>query len=208
MKLFAHPASPNCVAVAATANWLGLRLEVKQVDLFGGEQSTPAFLALNPNGKAPVLRHGDFVLWETTAILQYFVDCSPRASFGWTARERADVARWLAWGLAHWNPSLQPFIFQRVFKPMKGLGEPDEALLADRAAELRRTASVLDQRLASSEHVCGEGVSAADFFLAAYPMYAREARLELAEFDCLRRWLERIHHLPQWREAQENLAAA
>ena len=38
------------------------------------DPKAPEFLALNPNGQVPVLRDGDFVLWESSAILRYLID--------------------------------------------------------------------------------------------------------------------------------------
>ncbi len=130
MQLLIHPASPNCVAVLAATRILGLDMDLRHVDLFKQEQRTPEFLHVNPNGLVPVLRDDDFVLWETVAILQYLATFdTAQALMPRTERRRADVTRWMAWGLAHWNPALQPFIFERLFKPMKGLGPPDEQRL-------------------------------------------------------------------------------
>ncbi len=202
MQLLIHPASPNCVAVLAAAQVLGLDIDVRHVDLFKEEQRAPEFLHVNPNGLVPVLRDDDFVLWETVAILQYLgtFDSAqgllPRAE-----RQRADVTRWMAWGLAHWNPALQPFIFERLFKPIKGLGPPDEQRLVGLESTLRQTASVLEAQLSHSEFVCGNELSIADLHLAAYPMYATAAGIELATFPHLRRWLGRVHGLPEWRDA-------
>ena len=55
MKLYLHPASPNCVTVLMTAAHLGIPLETEVVDLFNGAQREPVHLAVNPNGAVPVL---------------------------------------------------------------------------------------------------------------------------------------------------------
>ena len=64
MKLYYHPNSPNCVDVLATANHLGIALDLQLVDLLKGAQKDAAYLSLNPNGRVPTLVDGDFVLWE------------------------------------------------------------------------------------------------------------------------------------------------
>lgn len=202
MDLYVHPASPNCVAVLAAAACLRQPLRVHHVDLFKGEHATREFLARNPNGLVPVLRDGDFVLWETAAILQFLAEHDPEAALtGRDAHQRADVARWLSWGLAHWNPALRPFIFERVFKPLKGLGQPDEAQLELHVPELRRRARILDDRLRESGFVCGDRLSIADLFLAAYPIYAHEARIDLDDYGHVRDWLALVHGSPGWRQA-------
>lgn len=194
--------SPNCVAVLAVARQLRIELDVQHVDLFNGEHRRPEFLALNPNGLVPVLRDGEFVLWETVAILEYLGSMEvahrllPEAP-----RQRADVLRWLGWGLAHWNPALQPFIFERMFKPMKGLGDPDEQRLAALQPNLDQALGVLEAALAREGNVCGERLTLADYYLAAYPVYAAPARIDLRPYPNVSRWLERIHSQEAWRAA-------
>ena len=124
MKLHMHPASPNCVAVLAAAAELGTPLDIEQVDLMAGANRNAPFLSINPNGLVPVLEDGDFVLWETVAILQYLAAKNPRQSLlPPDERGRANVTRWQSWGIAHWQPALQVFIFQRLFKRLRGLGD-------------------------------------------------------------------------------------
>lgn len=202
MRLFFHPASPNCVAVLAVARRVGIELDVQHVDLFNGEHQRPEFLALNPNGLVPVLSDGGFVLWETLAILEYLgaIEAS-HLLLPSDPRQRADVSRWLAWGLAHWNPSLQPFIFERMFKPLKGLGDPDEQRLAAMQAKLDHAAALLDMTLARGGNVCGERRTLADYYLAAYPIYASQAGIDLQPYRNVSRWLERMHSLEEWQSA-------
>jgi glutathione S-transferase len=205
MLLFIHPASPNCVAVLAVGRRLGSKLDVRHVELFKGEHRQPEFLAINPNGLVPVLRDGDFLLWETIAILEYLSSIeAPSLLFPSEPRMRADILRWMAWGLAHWNPALQPFIFERMFKPMKGLGEPDEQRLLGARPKLDQAAALLDATLARTSHVCGQHPTLADYYLAAYPMYARQARIDLQPYRNLSRWLQDVHSLEEWRTAATN----
>lgn len=207
MRLFSHPASPNCVAVLAAARRLGSELDVQHVDLFNGEHRKPEFLALNPNGLVPVLRDDSFVLWETVAILEYLgsIEATQLLLPG-DPRQRVHVSRWMAWGLAHWNPSLQPFIFERMFKSMKGLGEPDEQRLAAMQPKLDQAAALLDTTLARASYVCGDRLTLADYYLAAYPMYAPHARVNLQPYQNLSRWLEHIHSLEEWQFAVSETA--
>jgi len=208
MELHIHPASPNCVAVLAATACLAQDIEIHHVDLFNNAQRDPAFLRMNPNGLVPVLADGAFVLWETTAILQYLASLDPQARLlAHGERERADVARWLAWGLAHWNPALQPFIYERMFKPLKGLGSPDEERLASLKPRLDAVAGVLDEHLAATRFVCGERIGICDLYLAAYPIYAPQAGIEFDAYPHLQRWLERVHAMPEWRHAAGKTAS-
>jgi glutathione S-transferase len=79
MKLYGFPPSPNTWQVRALAAYLGVPLDFEFVDITKGVQRTPAFLALNPSGRTPVLVDGDFKLWETMAIMQYVAGKKPDA---------------------------------------------------------------------------------------------------------------------------------
>ena len=61
----------NPQKVRLALNELGLAHEIVALRLLQGEQRKPEFLALNPNGKAPVLQDGNMTLWESNAILVY-----------------------------------------------------------------------------------------------------------------------------------------
>jgi glutathione S-transferase len=77
MKIHDFPFSPNCRKVRAVVYELGLEVEFLPVSLFRGASRTPEFLAINPNGRVPVLVDGDFVLWESNAIVSYLAHGTP-----------------------------------------------------------------------------------------------------------------------------------
>src|SRR5688572_19644964 len=105
MKLYDFAFSPNCRKVRAVAYELGIALEPVHVDLVRGAQRQPDFLALNPNGRVPVLVDGDLVLWESTAIMRYLSASRGGALVPTSPRAQAEVDRWLAWQLAHLGPA-------------------------------------------------------------------------------------------------------
>ena len=70
-------ATPNGRKVSVMLEEIGLDYAVHVVDLGAGEQKTPEFLAMNPNGRIPVIRdrdNGDFVVFESGAILIYLAE--------------------------------------------------------------------------------------------------------------------------------------
>lgn len=207
MKLYLHPASPNCVSVLVTASLLGLSLETETVDLLGGAQNAPGFRALNPNGLVPTLVDGAFVLWETQAITQYLADGVPDSPL-WPQdrRLRADIARWQFWAMAHWMPALRPYLYENLFKRLKGQGEPDPAALDKADADFRRLAAVLDTALGERSHAVGDRLTLADIALASYLMYAQAARIPLQDYPAIRRWLTAIEALPSWQAATAPVA--
>lgn len=208
MKVFIHPASPNCVAVLAAAMEAGVELEREVVDLFSGANSDPRFLAINPNGLVPVLDDGGFILWETAAILQYLAARSGvRRLLPVDERMRADVTRWQFWNVAHWQPALQVFIFQNLFKRMKGLGQADAGAITETMPRFARNAAILDAALRGRSWLCGDGITVADLSVGAYLVYAEAASVPLAPYTSLLAWWTRLRERPAWRAAQSGLAA-
>src|SRR5262249_27950983 len=104
MKLYIFPPSSRALGIVALKNYLALDCEVQPIDLGRGDQLTPEYVALNPNKKMPTLEDDGFVFWESNAILFYMA--AKHANSGrWPSdlRCQADVLRWLAWEIAHWD---------------------------------------------------------------------------------------------------------
>ena len=131
-------------------------LELEFVDLSKGAQYAPAYLALNPTGRTPTLVDGDFKLWESNAILQYLAGKSANSLWPNDARNRADIARWQFWQLAHWGAeACQPLTFQRLVKKFLNLGPPDEAAVAKATEAFNKEAKMLDAHLAKQPYLVG-----------------------------------------------------
>lgn len=192
MKLYQLPFSPSCQKVVAVAHEVGVPLELVRVELFKGEGRTPAMLAKNPNGKVPILEDGDFVLWESTAMLAYVAAKAGRTDLApTTPRERAEVDRWTAWEGAHFGPAIRKVAFERVVKKLAGLGAPDEAAVKAGIEEFATRASVLEQSLGTKEYVCGR-LTIADFALAPYAALAASCGLDLEPHPKAKAWFERM----------------
>jgi glutathione S-transferase len=207
MKLYDFAFSPNCRKVRAVAYELGIQLEFVRVDLPKGAQRAPAFLALNPNGRVPVLVDGDFVLWESTAILRYLASRAGSALLPDAPRAQAEVDRWLSWQLAHLGPALSKVAFERIVKKLSGQGAPDEAAIAAGAAEFAKLSSILDGALAGREYLAGT-LSIADFALASHYSLAATAGLELGSYANVNAWLSRVLARDSMRRALADAQAA
>jgi glutathione S-transferase len=202
MKLYMYKLSPNVRRVRLTAAVLGIELEEQEIDLRKGEQKSPEYLALNPNGAVPPLVDGDFVLTESRAIMQYFTMKKPEA--GLLPRDetaRADVVRWQFWDASHFSPKVASVVFEKLIKPMFGMGEPDAKKVADGLAAFRRFGAVLDKRLDGRTYVVGDALTLADLALAATLAFAKQAELPLAELPHVDAWLSRITALDAWKKA-------
>jgi glutathione S-transferase len=192
MKLYQFSLSPNCQKVVALGREVGAPLELVAVDVFKGGARTPAMLAKNPNGKVPILEDGDFVLWESTAMLSYIATKAGRTDLApTTLRERAEVDRWLAWHGAHFGPAVRKVAFERIVKKLAGLGAPDEALVNAGIAEFATTAKVLEESLGDKQYLCGR-LSIADFNLLPYAAVTANCGLDFEPYPRAKAWLARM----------------
>jgi glutathione S-transferase len=205
MKLYDFPFSPNSRKVRAVVYELGIALEFVRVDLFEGAQRALQFLARNPNGRVPVLEDGDFVLWESAAIMQYLARGS--ALVPSDARGAAEMQRWIAWQLAHLGPAMSKIAFERLVKRALKRGEPDPARIAEGTAEFIAMAAILDDALADREFVAGP-LTLADFALAAHVGLAAACDLDLSRYRNVTTWLARMTARDSMRKALADAKAA
>lgn len=201
MKLYINKLSPNVRRVRLTAAVLGLKVEEIALDFTKGDHKKPEYLALNPNGAVPTLADGDFVLTESRAIMQYLASKKPESGLlPNDERGRADVTRWQFWDASHFSPQVGTLVFQRMLKPMFGMGEPDAAKIEEALVNFRRYAAVLEQHLHGKAYVLGAALTLADLTLASTLMYAKQVDLPLAEFPQIQAWSSRIAELEAWQQ--------
>lgn len=143
----------------------GIDVEVRYLDGSAREHETPAFLALNPRAKVPVLETGDLIVRDSVAILAWLDKAYPaRPLFGSTAQETARI-----WQIVlECAEYLQPATNGVVFPVFAGDGTaPAEGSPA--AEDLRKAASILDgecdfleKTLGGKAFLCGAEPCAAD----------------------------------------------
>lgn len=200
MRLYHHPVSSNARRVMLAALHMGTPLELTEVNLMSQEDRR-RLEVLNPNSKLPVLQDGDFILWESCAIMQYLAD----RTLGQTLypdhiRVRADINRWMLWSCQHFSPALGVIVWENIWKGVTGNGGPDPVELARGAREVAKFAAVLEQHLAGRDWVVGDQLSLADFALAAPLMYTEQAKLPVTQYPKMMAWYQRIQQLDAWKQ--------
>lgn len=209
MEIFADPVTINCRKVLAGMKFLEVDYTLAPVSFMAGEHKAPDYLEVNPNGSLPAMRDGEFVLWESNAILQYVADKQSKTDqYPTDLKARADVNRWLLWESSAWMPTCYLYVVENCLKPLLG-DSTDQQALANEAENFALRASVLDARLSSSKWLCGNAPTIADIAVAA-PMHLHgPAGLPLDAHPNLRRWMtEEVEQLPAWKATHidENFA--
>lgn len=198
MKLF-YSETLNPRKACAVAKYLGAPVDYIRIDLAKGENRTPAFLAMNPNGKVPVLQDGETTLWEANAIMCHLARVTD--SDLWPKGERqVEVMRWLSWNADHFTRFAGTLYFQNLIKPLLGFGSPDADVVREAERWVRQHGSVLNEHLCGRTYLVGNTLSIADFAVAVTLPYAKTARIPIDDFAEIRRWHGTLNELPAWRD--------
>lgn len=201
MEIYADPITINCRKVIAGLTLMGATYSLKHVDYFAGAQKEMPYIGINPNASVPAMRDGDFLLWESNAILQYAADkMGNDAVYPTDLKIRADINRWMFWESSAWFPACYVYLVENCVKPLLG-GAPDSALLEAHNAQFHKLAGILDTRLANNTWVAGTpGATLADIALASAGHLHGWQKLPLAPHPHLKRWLtESVESLPCWQ---------
>src|SRR5262249_4353764 len=108
-KLTLYHAAPSRSSVALwMLEEIGEPFEVKLLNLRGGETRQPAYLAINPMGKVPALKHDEAVITECSAICCYLADTFPKAGLSVPIGDprRGVYLKWLFFGPSCLEPAL------------------------------------------------------------------------------------------------------
>jgi len=151
---------------SAIARWMleeiGEPYEVKLLRLMDGEQRRPDYLAINPMGKVPALKHGDCVVTEAAAICCYLADAFPRAGVSIPIGDprRGSYLKWLFFGPSCFEPAITDRAFPRQEPPQRGtLGWGDYETVMDAVAKgLEAGPYLMGERFTAADVVIGSGL--------------------------------------------------
>jgi glutathione S-transferase len=165
LTIYGRATSSNVQLVMWGAAELGLAPERLDYGHVHGGLDTPAFGALNPHRKVPVLKDGDTVIWESAAILRYLAAQYGGGGAFWPAdpRRRAPVDMWAEWGK---NELCQAFTLPIFWSRVRtAAADRDAAALARAVARFEDLLDRLDGPLDRQDFVTGDGVTLADIVI-------------------------------------------
>jgi glutathione S-transferase len=182
--------SGNCHKVKLALDLLGLPYRWSEVDLMKGETRTPEFLAMNPNGKVPVLAiDGSTFLPESNAILCYLGEGTKLVPDD--RLERARMLQWMFFEQYTHEPAIAVARFVRVF-----LRKNDDPRLPELVKRGHAALGVMEKHLGERDYFAGERLSLADLALFAYTHKAADGGFDLGPYPAVRAWLARITATP------------
>lgn len=129
-------------------------------------------LALNPFGRVPAFRDGEFTLYETSAILRYIEESFPGPSLlAGNARLRATMEQWVSLINCHaYDAMVRRYVLQYVF-PKGADGAPDRAVIDAAVPQIKAHLDVLDRAYGARDQLVGNTITMADLMLAPIVFY-------------------------------------
>ena len=160
MIKFYYNLAPNPTKVALFLEEAGLPYELVPVDTRKGEQHTPEYRAINPNGKVPAIVDGDVTLFDSNAILLYLAEKTGKFLPPNTAAARAQMLSWLMFVAS----GIGPYSGQAVHFKHHAPEQLPYAINRYRF-EAKRHYGIADARLAKQRYMLGDTYTIVDMAL-------------------------------------------
>lgn len=164
LKILGRITSINVRKVRWAADLLGIAYDTEVWGLPDRDPRVPEFLALNPNAQVPVLVDGDFVLWESNAIMRHFASRKPNALWPDDPQARALVDQWMSWQSTELNPPWG-YAVQALLRNNPAYTDPDR--IAESIRLWTGRMAILEAHLqGSAGYMVGAGLTLADIVIA------------------------------------------
>lgn len=156
-----------------------------------GRNDSPEYLAMNPNGRVPVVIDDGFVMWESSSIIRYLARKSKSTLYPSDFAARQTVERWMDWELSLLAPRHVPvFIGMVRTKPE----DRNQAAIDGALAQWNAGMQVLEDQLAQNAFVAGAAFTLADIPIA--PIAHRWFNLDIDRIAApnIKRWYDGFAH--------------
>ncbi len=178
-----------------------LGLEYEREDWGQGfrDTSDPDYLALNPNGLVPVIRDGDFVLWESDAIVRYLAQKHGRDDlYPAGLEERALVEQWMNWYGTGFGQSFR-YAFHALIR--KNPAFADQAKIEESLRACAARVATLEAHLArNGPYVVGQDFTLADILIGAGVNRWMHMPADKPPCSAVAAYYERLSERPAYRE--------
>jgi len=194
LKIYGDSRSGNCYKIQLLCSEMGVDYDWEEVDIIAGDTRTPQFLAMNANGKIPLLALPDGrYLPESNAILFYLADGSE--FFTGDAYARAEILQWMFFEQYSHEPNIATSRFI-----IKYLGNPVDRQpgLEEKKIGGYKALKIMERQLRRHSFITGDNYNIADIALFAYTHVADEGGFKLDDYSAIREWITTIKGRPNF----------
>jgi glutathione S-transferase len=199
LRIWGRRSSFNVQKVLWLVGELGLAFEHVPAGGDYGGLDTPAFRALNPHGRIPVLEDGGLAVWESHAILRYLAARYGRGAF-WDddPAARAPADGWMDWAETALQPAFVGGVFWGYFRTPEA--ERDWPAINASLAATATFFHLLDAALAARPFLAGERLGLADIPAGANLYRYFELDIVRPSLPNVEAWRRRLQDRPAYRE--------
>ena len=198
LKLHYHPLSTYSRRVRIACLEKGIDLQLVELDMAKGAHRAPDYLRLNPYGRVPTLEEDGFVLYESTAILEYLEATHPAPPLvPADARGRALVTMHMKLCDIQLARQTGTIIFPKRFLPKERW---EEAAMAQAKKEIERHLGIVEQQLAGKQWMVGERYSLVE--VCYVPFVEFFALMEITPPPAVAAWTARMLARPSARDTK------
>lgn len=189
MKLYYHPFSFPALTTLFAAEAMDLEYENQVVDLQSGEQRSPEYLEINPYGRVPAMKDGEFCLSESEAILRYLARKSGKL-YSDDIQKSAKIDQWMDFVVQHIRSPMARVQFNTFLAPMIGQ-DVDESSLATGRKFLANNLPIIEQQLSENPYLYGDDMTIADIALIGSLEPTNTAAIDLTPYPAIHAWLNK-----------------
>ena len=193
--------TPNGKKVTIQLEEAGIPYTIKPIHIGRGDQLTPEFLRISPNGRMPAIVDRDPVgggapitIFESGAIMVYLGEKSGKF-LPQNPRQKADVLQWVFWQMGNQGPKMgEQGHFRRASLDPKNGDQTYAQMRFDN--EVHRIYGVMNLGLHNKRYLAADQYTIADMICYPWAVTLENRKIDLAEFPNVKRWIDAIGARP------------
>lgn len=200
LKIWGRKNSSNVRKALWIAEELGLEYESVNAGGAFGLNDQPEYLAKNPNGVVPMIEDGDFVLWESNAIVRYLAAQygAGTALYAGDIKARAQADKWMDWTTSTFAGPFRTVFWGVLRTPAE---QQDWSQINAAKATVEGLLRIVDHTLATQPYLSGDELGMGDIPLGSFIYAWLEMPIERTELPHLKAWYARLQQREAYRTA-------
>lgn len=198
--------TPNGKKITILLEEAGIAYKIKPINIGRGDQLTPDFLRISPNGRMPAIVDHEpkgggapVTIFESGAIMEYLAEKSGKF-WPQETHQKYEVIQWVYWQMANQGPKMgEQGHFRRASQDPKNGGQPYALLRFDN--EVHRIYGVMNLGLHRKNYLAAGQYTIADMICYPWAATWQGRNIDLAEFPNVKRWLDEIGARPAVKKA-------
>ncbi|KAG8191128.1 hypothetical protein JTE90_010051 [Oedothorax gibbosus] len=193
----ARPSAP-CRAVLMTAAYVGVSVNVKDVDLWTGENLKPEFTKMNPQHTVPTIDDNGFILWESRAVQTYLANkyAPDNSVYPKDPQVRAAVDRMLYFDIGTLYKAEGEYLYPQLFA-----GQAADPVKLE---AFKKALTLFEELLGKTKYAAADHITLADFSIFASLTFAEVADFSYAEYPKISAYMQKLKsEVPNHEEINE-----